>query len=72
MKRLLNRGLTSGRSDDTNEEVIKNRIAEYKSKTAVVADYYKKFDKFFEVKGEGSIDEIFNAICKEIEKQMDA
>ncbi len=72
MKRLLNRGLTSGRSDDTNEEVIKNRIAEYKSKTAVVADYYKKFDKFFEVKGEGSIDEIFNAICKEIEKEMDA
>ncbi len=72
MKRLLNRGLTSGRSDDSNEEVIKNRIAEYKSKTAVVADYYKKFDKFFEVKGEGSIDEIFNAICKEIEKEMDA
>ena len=70
VKRLLNRGLTSGRSDDTNEEVIRARITEYKSKTSIVADYYKQFGKFVEVKGEGSIDDIFNALCNEIDKHM--
>jgi adenylate kinase len=70
VKRLLGRGLTSGRSDDTNEEVIRARITEYKSKTSIVADYYKQFGKFTEVKGEGSIDDIFNALCKEIDEHM--
>ncbi|NCU02613.1 MAG: adenylate kinase [Chitinophagaceae bacterium] len=72
VKRLLNRGLTSGRSDDTNEEVIRARITEYRNKTSVVAEYYKQFDKFAEVKGEGSIDEIFEALQKEIEAYMEA
>jgi len=67
VKRLLNRGLTSGRTDDTNEEVIRARINEYKIKTAVVADYYSQFDKVVIVKGEGTIDEVFNALCKEID-----
>lgn len=70
VKRLLNRGLTSGRSDDTNEEVIRARIIEYRNKTSVVADYYKQFDKLAEIKGEGSIDEIFEALQNEIEKHM--
>ncbi|MFN4285544.1 MAG: adenylate kinase [Lacibacter sp.] len=70
VKRLLNRGLTSGRSDDTNEEVIRARITEYRNKTAVVADYYKQFDKFVEVAGEGSIDEIFNSICNVINQHI--
>lgn len=71
VKRLLNRGLTSGRSDDTNEEVIRARIIEYRNKTSVVADYYKQFDKLAEIKGEGSIDEIFEALQNEIEKHME-
>ncbi len=70
VKRLLNRGLTSGRSDDTNEEVIRARIVEYRNKTSVVADYYKKFDKFSEVKGEGSIDEIFASISAVIDEHL--
>jgi len=69
IKRLLKRGETSGRSDDTNESVIKARITEYHNKTAVVADYYKRFDKVEMVKGEGTIDEIFNRLCKEIDKR---
>ena len=67
IKRLLNRGLTSGRSDDTNEEVIRARITEYKNKTSVVADYYKQFDKLAEIKGEGSVEDIFEALSTEIE-----
>lgn len=69
IKRLLKRGETSGRSDDNNESVIRARIVEYRNKTAVVADYYKEFDKVVMVKGEGSIDDIFNRLCKEIDKR---
>lgn len=70
VKRLLNRGLTSGRSDDTNESVIRARIAEYHKKTSAVADYYSRFDKVVKVPGEGSIDEIFNSLCSEIEARL--
>lgn len=69
VSRLLNRGKTSGRSDDTNETVIRARIVEYHKKTSAVADYYKKFDKVKQVAGEGSIEEIFDALCKEIDKK---
>ena len=69
IKRLLKRGETSGRSDDNNENVIRARIVEYRNKTAVVADYYKKFDKVVMVKGEGTIDDIFERLCKEIDQR---
>ena len=69
VKRLLNRGLTSGRSDDTNEDVIRARISEYNKKTSAVADYYRNFDKVVTIKGEGSVDEIFGALSSEIEKR---
>ncbi len=68
--RLLKRGITSGRSDDNNENVIRARIAEYHNKTAAVADYYKKFDKVVMVKGEGTVDEIFEGLCNEIDSVL--
>ncbi|MDE3251651.1 MAG: adenylate kinase [Bacteroidota bacterium] len=68
--RLLNRGLTSGRSDDTNEAVIRARIIEYQNKTSVVADYYSKAGKVVSVKGEGTVDQIFASLCSEIDKRM--
>lgn len=70
IKRLLGRGKTSGRSDDSNEEVIKARIAEYHKKTTPVADYYLRFDKVKHVKGEGTVDEIFAAISAEIDSKI--
>jgi adenylate kinase len=72
IKRLLNRGLTSGRPDDDNEDVIRARIAEYHKKTSAVADHYRLFDKVVGVKGEGTVDHIFNALSKEIEKKKAA
>jgi adenylate kinase len=68
--RLLKRGETSGRSDDTNEQVIRARIVEYHNKTAAVADYYQKFDKVVMVKGEGGVEDIFAALCKEIDQRL--
>jgi adenylate kinase len=70
VKRLLNRGLTSGRSDDTNETVIRARIVEYKDKTTVVANYYSQFNKVVNINGEGTVEEIFSALCSEIDKRM--
>ena len=67
IKRLLNRGRTSDRSDDVNEEVIAARINEYEKKTAAVAEHYQQFGKVEYVKGEGSIDEIFELLSKEID-----
>jgi adenylate kinase len=67
IKRLMKRGETSGRSDDTNEQVIRARIAEYHKKTASVADHYQKEKKVMMIKGEGSVEEIFNALCEKID-----
>ncbi len=71
-KRLLNRGLSSGRMDDINEEIISARIKEYERKTAAVAEYYSKYGKVVYIKGEGSIDQIFDALCKEIDQRIAA
>ncbi|MDP4285000.1 MAG: adenylate kinase [Bacteroidota bacterium] len=68
IKRLVKRGETSGRSDDNNEQVIRARIMEYHKKTATVADHYQKVHKVIFVKGEGSIDEIFNRLSEEIDR----
>lgn len=70
VKRLLKRGETSSRSDDTNETVIRERIAVYHSKTTAVAEYYKAFDKAVYLEGEGTISDIFDRICKEIDSRI--
>lgn len=70
VKRLLGRGLTSGRSDDTNESVIRARIVEYNAKTAAVADYYKQFDKVEDIAGEGSVEDILASLCRSIDTRM--
>ena len=64
--RLLLRGHESGRPDDANPDVIRNRIHEYNTKTAIVADYYKAQGKFTSINGIGSISDIFDAICEVI------
>ncbi|MCQ2226355.1 MAG: adenylate kinase [Bacteroidales bacterium] len=66
LTRLIERGKTSGRSDD-NEETIKKRIAVYNSQTKPVIDFYKKDGKLANIMGVGAIDEIFGAICKAVD-----
>lgn len=68
VKRILNRGLTSGRADDNDEEIIRNRIAVYNSETAQVYDYYGKEGKSVKVNGIGTINEIFDRLKHEIDK----
>ncbi|MEM1137407.1 MAG: adenylate kinase [Bacteroidota bacterium] len=68
INRLLERGKTSGRPDDSNVDLIATRVKEYENKTAPVANYYKGQDKFVAIKGTGSIEEIANSLAKTIDK----
>ena len=70
VKRLLNRGKTSGRHDDTNEAVIHQRFSVYKNETAPIADHYKRLRKFHSIKGEGTVEEIFGSVSQAIDKRM--
>ena len=67
ISRIIKRGASSGRTDDTDPEIIQNRINTYKSQTTPVADYYSKFGKTKTVEGVGSVDEIFESLCAEID-----
>jgi adenylate kinase len=58
VQRLLERGKTSGRADDADESIIRNRIKEYYDKTAVLKDFYSAQNKYFGVDGVGSIEDI--------------
>lgn len=68
VERLLKRGETSGRSDDSNVEIIRNRIEEYYAKTAEVAELYKNQGKYVEINGVGSIDDIKTKLFAEVDK----
>jgi adenylate kinase len=68
VKRLLNRGLTSGRSDDQDEAKVNNRIQVYLNETLPVAAFYEKQGKYNAINGVGTIDEIFAAISRILEK----
>ena len=67
IKRLVDRGKQSGRLDD-KLSVIENRINVYHDQTAPVIEFYKKLDKYYPVAGMGTIDEIFDRLCKVIEE----
>jgi adenylate kinase len=56
--RIMKRGATSGRSDDSDRSVIENRIEVYNKKTAPLINYYQNAGKYESVKGEGSVEEI--------------
>jgi len=70
VKRLLNRGKETGRSDD-NLETINNRIDVYNRQTMPVTYYYDKMHKHVPVKGTGTVDQIFERIEKVIAKVKD-
>jgi adenylate kinase len=63
--RLLKRAQEQGRTDDT-VEVIKNRLVQYRAHTIPLIEYYKEKKLYKEVFGEGTIDDIFNLLCKTI------
>ncbi|MEN8123894.1 MAG: adenylate kinase [Bacteroidota bacterium] len=67
IKRILNRGLTSGRPDDQDVDKIKNRFNEYQTKTAILQEFFQKQNKYYGINGVGSIEEITERLCKVID-----
>ena len=67
VKRLLNRGKSSGRIDDQDETKIRNRFKEYNKKTSPLKTYYKNQNKFYSINGIGTIDQITGRLTKLID-----
>ena len=65
--RLLERGKSSGRADDQDAGIIKNRIKVCENETAVLKTYYANQNKFFGIEGVGSIESITLGLCKAID-----
>lgn len=66
-KRIILRGKESGRADDQDENIVRNRVKEYNNKTAPLKEFYSKQGKLRSIQGIGSIDDIFVALCKSID-----
>jgi adenylate kinase len=70
IKRLVNRGKTSGRSDDADENVQRNRQEVYKKETLPVAAYYSKLKKVVQIEGMGLPEEVFSRLTSHIDKKF--
>lgn len=68
VSRLLERGKTSGRADDQDEALIRNRYQEYNEKTAPLINYYQGQNKFHSVNGIGEISEVTDRLTQVIDK----
>jgi adenylate kinase len=68
VKRIMLRGATSGRADDNDESIIRNRIEVYNAETYPVFEHYKEFERAHWVDGLGTIDEIFDRLCNTIDR----
>lgn len=66
-KRIIQRGKTSGRTDDTDEATVRKRLQVYKDQTEPLRGYYETQGKFTSLDGEGSIDEVFELLCEEMD-----
>jgi adenylate kinase len=65
--RIKKRGLTSGRPDDNDEDIIRKRIHVYKAETTPVYDFYAEQGKSHSIEGVGTIDDIFDNLCRVID-----
>jgi adenylate kinase len=72
VQRIKLRGATSGRPDDSDETIIRNRIAVYKNETAIVFDYYAAQGKSHSINGIGNIQEIFARLSAAIDQLASA
>lgn len=68
IKRLVERGKVSGRTDDQDEEKIRKRFSEYNEKTAPLIAFYQAQGKYHPINGIGTIEEITTRLSETINK----
>ena len=66
-KRIAQRQLETGRVDDQADK-LKKRIEEYFDKTIHVLPYYEAQGKLSKVNGIGKIEDIFTALCAQVDQ----
>jgi adenylate kinase len=67
VKRILLRGANSGRADDNDEAIIRKRFTVYRNETTPVGEHYAALGKAYKVQGVGTIDDIFEKLCQQID-----
>jgi adenylate kinase len=70
IKRLLERGKTSGRSDDQSEVKINKRLDEYDKKTKPLVNFYKKQEKFVSIDGVGEFDQVTDRLITTLDSKI--
>ena len=70
IKRILLRGTSSGRTDDSDEAVIRKRLEVYNQQTAPLKQYYEKQGKFVSLKGIGTVEDVFSALSNEVKRMQ--
>ena len=68
MERIKGRALKEGRADDASEDIINNRIATYHDQTEPLIEYYRKEEKYNEIDGIGTIEEVRDRIFSVMDK----
>ena len=68
MERIKGRALKEGRADDASEDIINNRIVTYHNQTEPLIEYYEKVEKYHEIDGIGTIDEVRDRIFSVMDK----
>jgi len=69
-RRILLRGTSSGRSDDSDEAVVRKRLEVYNQQTAPLKQYYEKQGKFVSLKGMGAVEDVFSALSNEVKRMQ--
>lgn len=67
-ERIAHRANIEGRADDARPEVVENRIRTYHAKTEPLIDFYRKADKYYEIDGTGTIEEVRKRIFTAMDK----
>ena len=67
VNRILLRGATSGRADDNDESIIRNRFTVYRNETTPVGEHYTALGKAHKIEGIGGINDIFRKLCETID-----
>ena len=66
-ERTAHRANIEGRADDARPEVVENRVKTYHAKTEPLIEFYKKANRYHEIQGIGSIEEVRDRIFKKMD-----
>lgn len=69
-RRILHRGTSSGRTDDSDEAVVRKRLDVYNDQTAPLKEYYTRQGKFVSLKGIGSVEDVFTLLSEEVKRMQ--